>query len=375
MISVVLPFHKNLLLLNRSLQSIEKQEFMPEEVFVIDNSAEGFLDDFSYSGSKNLRRILKIISVRRRQSGALARNVGIKKVQEGNLIAFLDSGDIWHPSHLQNAHNAIVENKGEERLIYYPSYINWDITDGKYLIRHSHKIENRNDILKLCPLGTSSVVIKSNINIKFPSYRLRHDLALWVELIDAGFKLIHSSDINMVRVIEEDSLSRNIFAKIYYQFKVYGDAVGYRLPLIFSFLYSQIKFKAKNIFKWRSSTDDIFTKYGFIDRGVAPSKYNSKLQLAAIAKIAEQMEGDPALKMFSNIEKLIVGTLLALQDSSASAEFFNRDEIKSHRFCSALTDKEFLTALENLDKKNVLAVLPGLKKNEYRLRNGAKVLG
>jgi glycosyltransferase involved in cell wall biosynthesis len=53
MISVVLPFHKNLLLLNRSLRSIEKQEFMPEEVFVIDNSAEGILDDFSYSGSKN----------------------------------------------------------------------------------------------------------------------------------------------------------------------------------------------------------------------------------------------------------------------------------------------------------------------------------
>jgi glycosyltransferase involved in cell wall biosynthesis len=375
MISVVLPFHKNLLLLNRSLQSIEKQEFMPEEVFVIDNSAEGILDEFSYSGSIKLQSILKIISVRRRQSGALARNIGIKKAKKGNLIALLDSGDIWHPTHLRNAHNAIAKNRDEERLIYYPSYINWDIVDGKYLIRHSHKIENRNDILKLCPLGTSSVVIKSNINIKFPSYRLRHDLALWVELIDAGFKLIHSSDINMVRVIEEDSLSRNIFAKVYFQFKVYGDAVGYRLPLIFSFLYSQAKFKAKNIFKWKSSIDDIFTKYGFIDRGVTPSKYNSKLQLAAIAKIAEQMEGDPALKIFNKVEKLIVGTLLALQDSSISAEFFNRDEIKSHRFCSALTDKEFLTAIENLDEKNVLAVLPGVKKKEYRLRHGAKVLG
>lgn len=375
MISVVLPFHKNLLLLNRSLQSIEKQEFMPEEVFVIDNSAEGILDEFSYSGSIKLQGILKIISVRRRQSGALARNVGIKKAKKGNLIALLDSGDIWHPTHLRNAHDAIAENKDEERLIYYPSYINWDIVDGKYLIRHSHKIENRNDILKLCPLGTSSVVIKSDVNIKFPSYRLRHDLALWVELIDAGFKLIHSPNINMVRVIEKESLSRNIFAKVYYQFKVYGNAVGYRLPLIFSFLYSQAKFKAKNIFKWQSSIDDIFTKYGFIDRGVTPSKYNSKLQLEAIAKIAEQMEGDPALKIFNKVEKLIVGTLLALQDSSISAEFFNRDEIKSHRFCSALTDKEFLTALENLDEKNVLAVLPGVKKKEYRLRHGAKVLG
>ena len=118
MISVVLPFHKNLLLLNRSLRSIEKQEFMPEEVFVIDNSAEGILDDFSYSGSKYLRRILKIISVRRRQSGALARNVGIKKVKEGNLIALLDSGDIWHPSHLQNAQNAILENKDIKSLIH-----------------------------------------------------------------------------------------------------------------------------------------------------------------------------------------------------------------------------------------------------------------
>ena len=97
--------------------------------------------------------------------------------------------------------------------------------------------------------------------------------------------------------------------------------------------------------------------------------------MAAIAKIAEQMEGDPALKIFNKVEKLIVGTLLALQDSSISAEFFNRDEIKSHRFCSALTDKEFLTAIENLDEKNVLAVLPGVKKEEYRLRHGAKVLG
>lgn len=375
MISVVLPFHKNLLLLNRSLRSIEKQQLFPEEVFVIDNSAEGFLDDFTYAGSKKLQHILKIISVRRRQSGALARNVGIKKVKDGNLIALLDSGDIWHPTHLQDAHNAIAENKDEERLIYYPSYINWDITDGKYLVRHSHKINSREDILRLCPLGTSSVVIKSDINIKFPSYRLRHDLALWVDLIDLGFKLINSSKINMVRVIEAESLSRNIFAKIYYQFKVYTKAVGYRLPLIFSFLYSQAVFKAKNIWNWKTSIDDIFTKYGFIDRGVTLSKNNSDLQLEAIARIAEQMEADPALRIFSNIEKLIVGALLALQESNIRAEFFNCDEIRSHRFCSALTDKEFLTALEKLNGEAVLTVLPGVKEDAYRLKHGTKVLG
>ena len=374
MISVVLPFIKNLFLLNRSLQSIEKQEFMPEEVFVIDNSAEGILDDFSYSGSRELQRILKIIPVRRSQSAALARNVGIETAKSGNLIAFLDSGDIWHPRHLKDAFEAISKHKMEKRLIYYSSYINWNIANGKYLIRHSTKISDREDILKLCPLGTSSVVIKSDVKVNFPSYRLRHDLALWVQLIDAGFKLINSPNVNMLRVIELESLSRSIPSKLYYQLKVNKKSVGHQIPLILFFLFTQVKFKALNIFKWNSSIDDIFTKYGFIDRGITFSKYNSKLQMEAISLIAEQIEVDPAVKNFNNAEKHIVGTLLALQDSSIQAEFFGVNEIKCHRFCSAMNAGDFSNALGALSEKKVLTVLQGDKDKEYKLRHGEKVL-
>lgn len=50
------------------------------------------------------------------------------------------------------------------------------------------------------------------------------------------------------------------------------------------------------------------------------------------------------------------------------------NEIKYHRFCSTMNAGDFSNALGALCEKKVLAVLPGVKEKEYKLRHGVKVL-
>ena len=375
MISVVLPFHKNLLSLKNSLHSIGRQKLQPQEVFIIDNSPDGILDELTFSGFPNLKPKIKIITSGQVQSAALARNVGIKKVKTGNFIAFLDSGDIWHPNHLDDANTLLAKNNDAKRLIYFTSYINWNREKGLYLLRRSKKVLSSQDVLKLCPIGTSSVVIKSDVMISFPLYRLRHDLALWVKLIDSGFKLIDSQNINMLRVIENGSLSGNIFAKVFYQLKVYKDFVGINIPAISLFLFSQTKFKVVKFFKWKSSIDDIFTKFGFLTQDFIPLKNSNNLRLGLIPEFAGQGEGTQAFTTSGDVEKRIVLSLLDLSGEQQSSEFFSAQKIKSHRLCSGLDSQDFSANMESLRKKHFFKVFQGVKESEYRLKEGLELRG
>lgn len=95
LISVIIPYYKGENYVAETLQSIFDQNYSNLEIIVVN---DGSPDEMLRVFDPFLDRI-KIIS-QENQGQAAARNTGIKHAQ-GELVAFLDSDDLWTPNHLE----------------------------------------------------------------------------------------------------------------------------------------------------------------------------------------------------------------------------------------------------------------------------------
>lgn len=93
-ISVVIPSYNRADLLPRTLASIQTQRRPPDEVIVVDDGSADSTPDF-------LARLAPAVRSRRVPNGGdlVARNIGVRAAT-GELVAFCDSDDLWHPDFL-----------------------------------------------------------------------------------------------------------------------------------------------------------------------------------------------------------------------------------------------------------------------------------
>jgi hypothetical protein len=103
-VSVVIPTYNSGRFLAQALDSVLAQTLPPEEVIVVD---DGSRDDTSdrvkpYAGRVRVIR-------QENQGVAAARNRGLGEAT-GDVIAFLDADDVWHPRKLEMQVQALAEN-------------------------------------------------------------------------------------------------------------------------------------------------------------------------------------------------------------------------------------------------------------------------
>lgn len=95
LVSVIIPTFNRQELLAQAIESVLNQVYVNFEVVVIDNmSDDQTLDRLSQLSDQRI----KVVSEPRR-GAASARNTGIRFAR-GNLLAFLDSDDLWTPEKL-----------------------------------------------------------------------------------------------------------------------------------------------------------------------------------------------------------------------------------------------------------------------------------
>lgn len=93
-ISVVVPVHDRRSMLVEALDSIRNQTLPADEIIVVDDgSTDG-------SGARAGEIPGVFVARQERQGVAAARNAGIR-LCSNDLIAFLDSDDLWHPAKLE----------------------------------------------------------------------------------------------------------------------------------------------------------------------------------------------------------------------------------------------------------------------------------
>lgn len=110
-ISVIIPMYNSNDTIKSAIESVLNQTFKkPIEIIVVNDGSidecEKLVEDLILNNQTN--RVIKLIN---KLNGGVssARNVGIKE-STGDLIAFLDSDDIWLPEKLQQQVNEIEKN-------------------------------------------------------------------------------------------------------------------------------------------------------------------------------------------------------------------------------------------------------------------------
>ncbi|GGY82212.1 hypothetical protein GCM10011613_28700 [Cellvibrio zantedeschiae] len=94
-ISVVIPTYNSSKTIVRTLESVFKQTYNSYEVIVVD---DGSTDDTVQLLARFKDKIT--LFCQPNSGAAAARNQGVK-LSQGDLIAFLDSDDLWHPQKLE----------------------------------------------------------------------------------------------------------------------------------------------------------------------------------------------------------------------------------------------------------------------------------
>ncbi len=109
MITVVIPVRNREHLVARAIESVAAQTLPPDEIIVVDDASTDRTIDVVESFSKSLKT-LKLISLKTNAGAAQARNIAIQRAKS-DLIAFLDSDDVWYSEKLSKQVREFDANK------------------------------------------------------------------------------------------------------------------------------------------------------------------------------------------------------------------------------------------------------------------------
>ena len=184
-ISVIVPCFNNQETIERALESVCAQTITPIEVLVIDDASTDYSVVIVEHFIKRFK-VLRIIKFSINQGAAKARNAGWDLAQ-GDLIAFLDADDTWHPRKLEiqatwmcnncevqicgHAYDIAQRNQTDQlpwpEIIDFGKVKNYRFTD--FLIK------NR--------LSTPTVMLRCSVRERFPEdKRFCEDFALWLRI-------------------------------------------------------------------------------------------------------------------------------------------------------------------------------------------------
>lgn len=207
MIGVVIPFYQKLPgLLNRALRSVAAQQGQPDlRVYVVDDTspilAETELAGLDADFARN------IVVLRQANAGpGAARNLALDQMAEDiDMVAFLDSDDVWGPNHLDNARAAIAAGAD----FYFSDHQREEDSQTRFaqcsFRPDGAPVRGASDAVLWCgaravfraivlrsPVGTSTVAIRRGTvaKVRFQT-RLRsagEDTIFWLELLCGDVK-------------------------------------------------------------------------------------------------------------------------------------------------------------------------------------------
>jgi len=163
LVSVVMPNHNGADFLEEAIQSVLNQTYRNLELIVVDDGS----DDASLAILQKYGTSLKYISVS--NSGAAhARNIGISSAN-GELIAFIDSDDVWAKDKVYKQVNLLLE---EKLTLVYCSGVEFGELISKKNI-HKAKYSGfcyldfvENPTIAIIVLGCSTAIIRREVLMK-----------------------------------------------------------------------------------------------------------------------------------------------------------------------------------------------------------------
>ena len=190
-VSVVIPIHGHIDVLERAIESVLMQTWQPDElILVVDGvrpSEQALIKEFI---EKYDDKWILVLYLSDNRGAGYARNIGWNQAKN-NLIAFLDADDAWHPRKIEIQYQIMINNpdikiSGHEHCVEkgLPNWQSYKITENFHLIKLFQSLLRN-------PFITPSVMICKSISQRFNSMqRYSEDYRLWLEMIDSGHPCI-----------------------------------------------------------------------------------------------------------------------------------------------------------------------------------------
>lgn len=191
-ISVIIPTYNSDGTIEKTLNSVCNQSTLPREVIIVDDCSLStkYLTDIIRSLSSIIN--IHLISLSENKGTAYARNVGVK-MATSEYLAFLDSDDVWHPLKLETQYFFMI-NTGAH--ISGHEYIqNLTYTEMKPRLSPKRKVIRKSSFVFGNPFFTPTVMIKNNMVLFNPNYRVVDDYCCWIENLHKGPAFIIQSQL------------------------------------------------------------------------------------------------------------------------------------------------------------------------------------
>ncbi|SFG92238.1 glycosyltransferase family 2 protein [Neptunomonas qingdaonensis] len=184
-VSVIIPTHNRLDMLEEAIESVLMQTRMPDEVIVINDHIDTDIQVRDLVANYSNVRYLKNFET---PGANQSRNLGISE-SVGDYVAFLDDDDFWCDEYLFEQLKTIEVHKVD---LVYSDYVEfWDGLDRKItiLVQTNEAPDDLNNKMSqglFCPETTSAVVVKTSaikevgcFDIELESFQ---DWDLWYRL-------------------------------------------------------------------------------------------------------------------------------------------------------------------------------------------------
>ncbi len=218
LVSVIIPYFKKINYIVDGINSVLNQSFQDFEIILIYDDLD--LSDLNII-EKNFKnnKYLKIIKNDKNYGAGISRNIGIENAN-GQILAFLDSDDIWLPKKLEMQVKFMTENKFDFTFCNYNKNLKKKIIE----IKCNKEVLTYSDLIKSCDIGLSTVQLSKKVVDKnlFPSLKTKEDYVAWLKITKKNIYAYNLPQTLVVWNSTDKSLSSSFTQKIIDGFRVYN---------------------------------------------------------------------------------------------------------------------------------------------------------
>ena len=240
-LTVIMPSYNAERFIAESIDSVVGQTLADWELIVIDDASTDGTRRVVADYQRRDRRI-RLISLETNRGAAHARNKGLDQAR-GEIIAFIDSDDIWLPE--KAAKQIAAMNRAQADL----SYTGWlryrEGTNTRVYVNIPSSVTYRS-MLRRCKINCSTAMVRRSTcgNVRMPALKLRQDHGYWLALLRDGSRSTIGINEPLISCRMHDrSLSANKIVAARYTWRLLRDVEQFGLAES-SWIFSGYAFEA-----------------------------------------------------------------------------------------------------------------------------------
>lgn len=211
-----------------SIESVMAQTFDDWELIIVDDaSTDATVDLIAYCQRRDHR--IRLVAQDTNRGPAPARNVALDRAR-GELIAFIDSDDIWYPE--KTAKQMAVMNYHQADIAYTAYRRRRDGMQEGTLVTVPERVTYRTMLRRNLIACSTAMVRRSTCgDIRMPEIPLRADHGYWLALLrDRSRSAIGVTEPLVWYRLHRDSLSANKLVAAKYSWKLLREVECFGLP-------------------------------------------------------------------------------------------------------------------------------------------------